>query len=63
MCLSTVYNKSAEDNNVLCKNVMKINVDGENIRLVDIMQTETNVVGKIISADLINGVVVLDCTA
>ena len=61
MCLSTVYNKSAADNNVLCRNVMKINVQGDQIKLTDIMQTETDLMGKIVSADLVNGVVIVDC--
>ncbi|MEG0912173.1 MAG: CooT family nickel-binding protein [Oscillospiraceae bacterium] len=63
MCLSAVYNKSSEENNLLCKNVMKINIDGEKIRLLDIMQSETNLIGKIVSADLVNGVVIVDCQA
>ncbi len=63
MCLSTVYNKSAADNNVLCRNVMKINVQGDQIKLTDILQTETDLVGKIVSADLVNGVVIVDCQA
>ncbi len=63
MCLSTVYNKSAADNNVLCRNVMKINVRGDQIKLTDILQTELDLVGQIVSADLVNGVVIVDCQA
>ncbi len=63
MCLSTVYNKSAADDNLLCRNIMKIDVQGDQIKLTDIMQTETDVVGRIVSADLVNGVVIVDCQA
>ena len=42
---------------------MKINVQGDQIKLTDILQTETDLVGKIVSADLVNGVVIVDCQA
>ena len=60
MCLSSVYNKEASDDRLLCRNVMKIDVNGEDITLTDILQCTTELKGKILSADLVNGVVIVD---
>ncbi len=60
MCLSAVYNKNRAEENLLCKNVMKIDVQGEDITLTDILQCTTELKGRLISADLVNGVVIVD---
>ncbi|HIV24732.1 MAG TPA: CooT family nickel-binding protein [Candidatus Scatomonas pullistercoris] len=59
MCLATVYKES--DNTVICRNVSRIDVDGEYVLIRDIMGDETRVQGKILMVDLANSVVRLVC--
>lgn len=59
MCLATVYKES--DNTVLCKNVSRIDVDGDKVIIRDIMGDETQVQGKILMVDLANSIVKLVC--
>lgn len=59
MCLATVYKES--DNTVICRNVSRIDVEGETIVIRDIMGEETRVEGKILMVDLANSVVKLVC--
>lgn len=59
MCLATVYKEP--DNTVICKNVSRIDVDGEYVTIRDIMGDETRVQGKILMVDLANSVVKLQC--
>jgi len=61
MCMSTVYRKEVADNNILVKNVRAIRADGDKLVLTDIMERETVLEGKLVLADLINGVVIVDC--
>ena len=59
MCLATVYKDP--DNTVVCKNVGRIDVDGEYVLITDIMGEETKVQGQILSVDLVNSIVKLQC--
>ena len=59
MCLATVYKEP--DNTVICKNVSRIDVDGEYMTIRDIMGDETRVQGRILMVDLANSVVKLQC--
>ena len=59
MCLATVYKEP--DNTVVCKNVRRIDVDGEYVLITDIMGEETKVQGQILSVDLVNSIVKLQC--
>ena len=59
MCLATVYKEP--DNTVICKNVSRIDVDGEYVTIRDIMGDETRVQGRILMVDLANSVVKLIC--
>ena len=59
MCLSTVYRGSKEDDNILCKFVSNIRVNGDEITLTDVMGFDTVVQGKLQSADLTAGVVII----
>ena len=59
MCLATVYKIS--DDSVIFKNVSRIDVDGENVILRDIMGDERIVEGKILMVDLANSIVKLSC--
>ena len=59
MCLATVYKEP--DTTVICKNVSRIDVDGEYVTIRDIMGDETRVQGRILMVDLANSVVKLQC--
>ena len=59
MCLATVYKES--DNTVICRNVSRIDVEGEFVRNRDILGEETRVQGKILMVDLANSEVRLVC--
>lgn len=59
MCLATVYKES--DNTVICKNVSRIDVEGEFVIIRDIMGDESKVQGKILMVDLANSIVKLNC--
>ena len=58
MCLATVQKES---NTVICKMVSRIDVEGENVILRDIMGEKTVIKGKILMVDLANSIVKLDC--
>lgn len=59
MCLATVYENA--DNTVICRNVSRIDVDGETLLITDILGEEVKVRGRLISIDLANSVVRLVC--
>lgn len=59
MCLATVYKES--DDSVIFKNVSRIEVDGKNVILRDIMGDERVVEGSILMVDLANSIVKLKC--
>ena len=59
MCLATVYKE--RDNTVICRNVSRIDVEGEFVRIRDILGEETRVQGKILMVDLANSEVRLVC--
>ena len=61
MCISTAYRNSALPENILLKNVRAFRVEGETIVLTNILEQERSFTGKLLSADLINGVVVIAC--
>lgn len=60
MCLSTVY-KASEPDSIIMEFVSKIQVDGENITLTDIMGDEKTIQGALVMADLTGGVVKINC--
>ena len=62
MCLATVYEETKKNENVICRNITKIEIDGDNIKLVDIMGAETFFLGHIVSAELSGGTVILKKT-
>ena len=59
MCLATVQKES--DNTVICKMVSRIDVDGDQVILRDIMGETKVIEGKILMVDLANSIVKLDC--
>ena len=59
MCLATVQRES--DNTVICKMVSRIDVDGDEVIIRDIMGETKVIEGKILMVDLANSIVKLDC--
>lgn len=59
MCLATVYKSS--DDSVIFKNVSRIDVNGDQLIIRDIMGDETVVEGKLLMVDLANSIVKVDC--
>ena len=57
MCLATVQKS---DDTVVCRNVSRIDVDGEKVINRDIMGDERVIEGKILMVDLANSLVKLD---
>ena len=58
MCLATVQKS---DDSVICRNVSRIDVDGNKITIRDIMGDERVIEGRILMVDLANSLVKLDC--
>ncbi len=63
MCLATVYKTKKDSEEVVLKNVSKIYVEGDSVRLIDIMGAEVIVEGTISFVDLTGSVVKLNCPA
>ena len=61
MCLATVYKTMKDTDEVVLKNVSKIYVEGDSVRLIDIMGAEVVVEGAISFVDLTGSVVKLNC--
>ena len=59
MCLATVYKQS--DDSVIFRNVSRIDVQGNQVVLRDIMGDERVVEGSILMVDLANSIVKLWC--
>lgn len=61
MCLATVYGKKQESESILIKNASRLDVEGNIIRIRDIMGGEITVEGTISMVDLANAVVKINC--
>ena len=59
MCLSTIYNNEKQEDKILCKFVANITVDGNNLIFEDVMGENTTITGKLVSADLTSGFVIV----
>ncbi len=62
MCLATVYGKKQESESILIKNASRLDVEGNVIRIRDIMGGEITVEGTIAMVDLANSGVKINCT-
>ena len=60
MCLSTVYRNEKQEDNILCKFVASINVDGDKLIFEDVMGERMTVTGRLVSADLTAGSVIVE---
>lgn len=63
MCLSKVYDKKATTEQVLLSNIQRITFDGNMIVFTDLLEKDTRISAKLVSADLVNGKVVIDTGA
>lgn len=60
MCLSTVYKNTMDDNQVLMKNVMKVECGHNKITLTDLMERTLTVDGTLKTANLVDGYVIIN---
>ena len=59
MCLSTAYYDNKDEANVAARYVAKVEVDGDEVVLTDVMGFETRIGGKVSFVDLTGGTVVI----
>lgn len=59
MCLSTIYRNEKQEDNVLCKFIANISVDGDKLIFEDVMGEKTTITGRLVSADLTAGSVII----
>ena len=59
--LFNAYKNAALQEGILLKNVRAFRIAGENIILTYILEQELTIAGTLVSADLINGIVVIAC--
>jgi len=60
MCLSTAYKNVKSPETLLAKNITAITVEDGEVVLVDLMDNEIRVEGRLLRADLINGYVLIE---
>ena len=60
MCLATAYKNVETKEQIICENITKILIDGDNITMLDILGDEIKVEGKISMVDLTKSVVIID---
>ena len=60
MCLATAYKNAETKDQIICDNITKITVDGDEITLVDIIGEVRTVSGRISMVDLTKSVVIID---
>jgi predicted RNA-binding protein len=60
MCLSRVFEKKGSEETLLLNNIQKISFEGDSVIFTDLLERETKLQGKLITADLVKGKVVID---
>lgn len=63
MCLSTVYKNTMEPENVVLRNVMRIECQDGTVILTDLMDRQVAIEGQLVEANLVEGFVVVKETA
>ena len=63
MCLSTVYKNTMEPQNVVLRNVMRIECQDGTVVLTDLMDRQVAIEGQLVEANLVEGFVVVKETA
>ncbi len=59
MCLSTIYRNEKQEDNILCKFVANITVEGNRMTFEDVMGEKMTITGRLVSADLTAGSVIV----
>ena len=59
MCLSTVYKNSRTEENVVLKNVMRIECKDGCVILTDLMERQMSIEGTLEMANLVDGIAVV----
>ena len=59
MCLSTVYKNTKTEENIVMRNVMSITCEEDTVILTDLMERTVAIQGKLISANLVDGFVIV----
>jgi predicted RNA-binding protein len=59
MCLSTVYKNIKTEENIVMRNVMAITCEEDTVILTDLMERTVAIQGKLVSANLVDGFVVV----
>ena len=59
MCLSTVYKNAKTEENVVMRNVMAITVEEDTVILTDLMERTVAIEGTLVSANLVDGYVIV----
>ena len=59
MCLSTVYKNTKTEENIVMRNVMAITCEEDTVILTDLMERTVAIQGKLVSANLVDGFVVV----
>lgn len=59
MCLSTVYKNSKTEENVVLRNVMKLECQEGTVILTDLMDRTVAIEGQLVEANLVDGFVIV----
>ena len=59
MCLSTVYKNAKTEENIIMRNVMSIAIEDDTVILTDLMERTVAIQGKLLSANLVDGFVIV----
>lgn len=59
MCLSTVYKNAKTEDNIVMRNVMSITCEEDTVILTDLMERTVAIQGKLLSANLVDGFVIV----
>ena len=59
MCLSTVYKNTREESAIVMKNVMRIDCEGGQVVLTDLMDRTVTIQGTLVQANLVDGFVIV----
>lgn len=60
MCLSTVYKNEKRDDAIVMRNVMSIQCEDTTVILTDLMEHTVAIEGKLVSANLVDGYVIVE---
>lgn len=60
MCLSTAYYNKKDDKFIAAQYVEKIEIDGNNITLIDVMGMRIELTGRLSQVDLTGGTVIIE---